>query len=88
MTPEERELLKQTLKLSQENNVILKKMRTAARWAGVMRLIYWVLVIGISFGAYVYAKPYIDNLRQVYSGLDLNVGQINAIRDNIKNFGK
>jgi len=88
MTPEEKKLLQDTYELASANNVILRKMRNAARWAGVMRVLYWIIILAISFGAYIYAKPYVDKLRQVYAGFDFNINQINAMRDNLKNLGK
>ncbi len=60
MTPEERSLLERTHHLVQENNEILHKMRRSHRLGLVLRIFYWVIIIGISFGAFYLIQPYID----------------------------
>lgn len=72
MTPEERQLLIQTSRLVEENNQLLRKMRRAALWGRVSSIAYWIIIIGLSVGAYVYIQPYISQLQKAYSGLDLS----------------
>ena len=50
MTPEERELLTQSIKLAEENNKMLRGIRRSARVASFLRVIYWLIIIGTAFG--------------------------------------
>lgn len=66
---EEKELIKKTFRLAEENNKILRKMRSSMRWSRAFRIVYWVIIIGAAIGAFYYIQPYIDQLVGVYSGL-------------------
>ena len=68
MSPEEKELLEQTLKLTEENNEILRSMKRSMQVARIMSILYWVLIISSAFGAYYFIQPYVDQLMSVYSG--------------------
>ena len=76
MSPEERQLLIQTHRLTEENNHLLRKMHRAALWGRVFHFIYWVVIIGLSLGAYYFIQPYIDQLTQVYGGIKSDVGTV------------
>lgn len=68
MLPEERELLNKSALLAEENNKILRSIRRSMRMASIARAVYWVLIIGVSVGAFYFIQPYIDQLKDVYSG--------------------
>ncbi len=78
MNSEERELLERTLRISEENNQILKGIRRANRLATVIKIFYWFIIMGLGFGAYYFIEPYVKDFKGVYS-------QFNST---IKNFGK
>jgi hypothetical protein len=80
MNPEEKQMLEETLELSQENNKMLKHIRRSQKMAAVMRIFYWVLVLVISYGAYTFAEPYVNQMINIFqtSQTELN---------NIRNFG-
>lgn len=63
MNPEERQLLIQTHRLVEENNELLRKMRRSALVGRIFRVLYWVIVIGLSVGAYYFIQPYVENLQ-------------------------
>lgn len=60
MTPEEKELLKRTLALAEENNDMLRSMRRSMRIQRFMSIVYWVFIIGSAVGAYYLIQPYIE----------------------------
>lgn len=79
MQPEEREMLKKTLELSQENNKMLKAIRRSMFWGKVVRIVYWIVIIGAAIGLYYYIEPYIDGAIGAYGNLkgDIqNVGNL------------
>ncbi|MDP2789176.1 MAG: hypothetical protein Q8O46_03985 [bacterium] len=66
MDPESKKLLESTYRLAEENNLMLRSMRRSMRIARVMSFLYWVLIIGISVGAFFYLQPYIDQIMSLY----------------------
>lgn len=68
MTPEDRFMLERALKLAEENNAILRKIRRASFWRNVISVVYWVLIIGLSIGAYYLIQPYTNFLMSVGGG--------------------
>lgn len=83
MDQELRELLEKTLKISEENNDLLKKMHRTQRWSMVMSAMYWLFIIGITFGAYYYLQPYLTTLFETYTSL---VGGIEDIQQKTQSF--
>jgi hypothetical protein len=79
MTPEEKHLLEQTHKLAEENNEILRTMRRYNRVSAAFRIFYWVIIIGISIGAFYFIQPYIDGILGVYKGIGESVDKIRSI---------
>jgi uncharacterized membrane protein len=77
MQPEEREMLKKTLELAQENNIMLRSIRRGMFWGRVVRVIYWVVIIGAAIGIYYYIAPYIDSA----------VGAYGNVKVDLKSFG-
>lgn len=68
MSPEEKHLLERTLKLSEENNDILRSLRRTHRWAILWGIIkFAVIVVPLVIG-YLYLEPYLgplgDSLKQ------------------------
>ncbi len=53
--------------LTKENNKLLRKMRSSQKWASITRLLYWIVIIGVSIGAYYYVEPYLKQIINVYS---------------------
>lgn len=67
MTPEERSLLERTYKMAEENNEILRGIRSSNRWSATLRIIYWLVLIGASIGAYYYLQPYLVNAISLFN---------------------
>lgn len=56
-------------KLSRENNAILHKLRRAQMWASLMRVLYWLIALGIAAATYVWLEPYLKTLMDTYANL-------------------
>jgi len=69
MDPQDKQKLDRAVALSEENNRILKKLLSGMRWARVMTFIYWVIIIGVSIGAFYFLQPYINQLLKTYSSI-------------------
>lgn len=90
---EVRDLVKKTLALTEENNRILRGMRSAARWARFFSIVWWIIIIAVSWAAYYYyLEPYIQKAEEIYSQIGQtgqqaqNYGQ--QFADFLNQFGK
>lgn len=63
------EMLEQNIKLSEQNNRILRKMQRTLRNTMIFRIFYWVVIIGSMFGIYYYLQPFVDNISGAYTEL-------------------
>ncbi len=71
--------IQRILELSENNNKLLRSIKRAI-WVGrVTHIIYWVILIGASIGAFWFLKPYISQLNEVYGGLKNGVNSVNNL---------
>jgi len=66
MNPEEKKLLTETFEIAKENNALLKKLYSSLVWGRVLRVIYWVVIIGASVGAFYAIQPYLQSVTGAY----------------------
>ncbi|MBI4692310.1 MAG: hypothetical protein HY773_02645 [Candidatus Terrybacteria bacterium] len=64
-----KQLLKKNLEISEESLRILKKMNRAAVIGRILRFFKWMIIIGISVGAFYYIEPYIGQLADLLKQL-------------------
>ncbi len=92
MTPEEKSLLERTHKLAEENNSMLRSMRRSTRIAMIFRVIYWVVILIIGFGAFYFIQPYVQTLFGIYgdlnNGVQNNVNAARSAADSLKDLFK
>jgi len=69
MNPDERVLLEHTLKLSEENNKILRGIQSAQRRATIYGLIKLALIIVPLVLGYVFIQPYLDQAVSNYNSI-------------------
>lgn len=69
MTPDEHRILIETRELAEANNDILRKMQRSQRASLAFRVMYWLVIIGLSVGAFWFIQPYIDSLKGSVSDL-------------------
>ncbi|PIP86504.1 hypothetical protein COV42_02415 [Candidatus Campbellbacteria bacterium CG11_big_fil_rev_8_21_14_0_20_44_21] len=69
VNPEQEKDLKEALRLAMENNEILKKMRRSLFWNKVFKTVYLVIILGVTFGAYYFVQPYLENVLGTYQSL-------------------
>jgi hypothetical protein len=76
MDTEEKRKLDRVLALSEENNSILKKMLRNQRWARLVRIIYWALIIAAAAGLFYWIQPYLEQIVDVYSGTNSAISDL------------
>jgi uncharacterized protein (UPF0333 family) len=88
MTPEERSLLERTYKMAEENNDILKSIRRANRLSLAFRVLYWVVILGVSYGAYYFIQPYLQSMLGLYDQVRGNVDTVQSLTSKFGDFLK
>jgi hypothetical protein len=62
-----KELVRQSIALSQENNKMLHAMRRSARWGFLFRMVWWLTVFGVTGAVYYYYLwPYTQQILELY----------------------
>lgn len=69
MTPEERRILMETRRLAEDNNAMLRKIQRSQRASLVIKVLYWIVIIGLSVGAFWFIQPYTNALKGSVSDL-------------------
>ncbi len=72
MNPEEKVLLERTLKLSEENNQILRKLDRKARWTFIWGFVKIAIVIVPLVLGYLFLQPFLSKSLENYQSL-LNI---------------
>jgi len=83
MDPEDKKLLEKVYELAEENNDMLRKVRTVQKRQYLFQVIRWGLIIGISIGAFYFLQPYVDNFQYFLEDTSDTIDQIKSL----KNFG-
>ena len=86
MTPEEKALLERLVKMTEENTVILKNMRTHMRMGTVVKVVYWGVIILLSVGAAYFIQPYIDSVKSLYGGAESSTNTVKSAEDAFSGF--
>jgi len=54
-------------KITKENNRILHKMQNHIRLGTIMRVLYWLVILGVMLGVYHYFQPFFDQWINTYN---------------------
>ncbi len=63
MDPESKKLLQDTFTLAEDNNKMLHTIRRGQKWTSFLRVVYWIIIIGVSIGAFYFLQPYVDQMK-------------------------
>lgn len=74
-----RELLEQNLELNQQNNELLHKIYRSIVWRRIIRIVYWVVIIGVAIGAFYFLQPYVEVLFETYEQFRNGIQQNSAV---------
>ena len=88
MTPEEKNLLHRVAKQVEENNDILKGMRSTERWGKFMKFVYWAIIIIAGLYVWTILQPVLDSLtsalNEVTKAKDGVSESVSGITDSLK----
>lgn len=82
------DLLRKNLELAKDNNRMLHGMRRRAFWGGLLRLVFWFLVLfGFPlFAYYFYLQPYLMGLQEAYGSAKDGLVQFGSFSEQFKEF--
>ena len=78
-----KELLRRNLEVSQASLKILKKMHRARIWGTLFKIIKFIVIVALSYGAYYYIEPYLRGVMDMLSGISQGAGQIKQAGDTL-----
>lgn len=58
--------LKKLARLTEENHTILKRVDRRARMAIWVSVMKWIIIIGITIGAFYYIQPFLEQISALY----------------------
>lgn len=88
MEQDEKQLLQKTYDLAKENNKILRGIRRSNRWSAFMRIVYWLLIIGASIGAFYFIQPYLNAATNAYKSLESGLNNVKSVTNKIPGLGQ
>lgn len=62
----------------EENTQILKSIQRAGRISLGLKILYWVIILGFTFGAYYFIQPYINAIRNAADTVPEGASTFNA----------
>jgi len=84
MDPREKAILEETFKMGKENNELLKKLYRGYRFGRIVKVAYWIVIIGVAVGAFYYIQPVVERLyeavQQIHEGINESKGALNSLR--------
>jgi hypothetical protein len=69
MDPESKKLLEETFRLAQENNNMLRKVRSVQKWGTYWSLLKVLLIIGIALGSFYFLEPFVNKFISIWNNV-------------------
>ena len=88
MDEQNKRLLEENLALAKENNQMLKKVLRSQKRGEIMKIVYWLLIIGIAFGAFYFVQPYLENVISIYTNTAGVLEEINGEVPDVNNISE
>jgi hypothetical protein len=58
---------KELMELTRENNEMLHSLRRSQKLSYIGRAVYWILILVIVYGSFVWIKPFLGKIQQAYN---------------------
>ncbi len=89
MDTEDRQKLERILKLAEENNEYIRKVRSSQKTSQMIKAIYWVVILVFVLGGFYYVQPYLKTLGSLYqktNGASLSLPDADQLKELIDQF--
>jgi len=81
---EMKQLLKDNLETSQETLKYVKKLNSARVHANIFGIVRFIVIIGISFGAFYYIEPYLNKAVETLGDVAATLNQVKQTGENLQ----
>ena len=71
--------VKENRRLIEENNKMLKKINRSLAISAGIKIVYWIVILGVAFGAYYIVQPYVDSFKDTYSDVRGGVENVKSL---------
>lgn len=88
MEPGDKALLREIAEQTADNNRLLRKLVAAQRWAQLLVLLKWVIILGVAFGAYYYLQPLVEQVIETYRALGVSIPDANRLQNLFQGWGQ
>lgn len=82
MDSEEKDLLKKSIEIAEDNNKILHSIVRYMHVSRIMTFVYWIFIVGSAVGAFYFIQPYLGELYGFFGGAKID--SINNMFQDIK----
>ncbi len=69
MDPEMKQKIDELFELTKENNQMLRTLRRLQRWSTALKVVYWIILLGIAAGAFYFLQPYVTQIKDIGTSL-------------------
>jgi len=80
--------LSEIKKIVEQNNKMLHSLQNRARFGTIFSVLKWVIVVGISIGAYAFLQPYLNILLDTYTSIQESTSAIDQLKNSIPDTSK
>lgn len=89
MDEEGKRLLRETLAVEKENNLMLRKMRRDAVVGRIMTLVFWAITLGLPIVIYYYfLSPYVAQITATYQSMEQSAKQMEALKADLPDWAR
>lgn len=75
---------KELLTLTRENHQMLKMLHRQARWQMIMRVVYYLFILGALSASYYFIQPYLQGVLTMYGQAQTSLHDITNLKSNIE----
>lgn len=86
MNPEDKDMIRRTLELTEENHKILRGILSRNRWSNFFRILYWVLIVCVAIGAYIKVQPFIGVIFNAYTSITSDIEAVKNLSNKVNIF--
>ncbi len=83
-----KKMITETLKLSQENSALIKRIDRRQRYGMYWRTITVIIAVASALGVYYYFQPYVDQFVDIYNQAEKTFIQFGTIPEQLRNLRK
>ena len=77
------EKLNEIYEMVHENHKVLRSLRSQQYFSNIVRVVYWLVILGVIGGAYYYVQPIIGAFSKNSANVDQTFVQLNQIKNQL-----